>query len=55
MSATATGLVVVHDDAGYDLAARHLPDVQVRRVVSTGEWRPLPVRPQSDPSARRVG
>jgi hypothetical protein len=37
MSAAATALVVTHDDAGYDLAARHLPDVQMRRVVSTGE------------------
>jgi hypothetical protein len=26
-------LVVLHDDADYELAARHLPDVEARRVV----------------------
>jgi predicted nucleic acid-binding protein len=36
-TATATGLVVLHDDADYELAARHLPDVQMRRVVNAGE------------------
>ena len=35
-TATATGLVVLHDDADYELAARHLPDVQMRRVVNAG-------------------
>lgn len=33
-TAAAKGLVVLHDDTDYDLAARHLPDVKVRRVVS---------------------
>lgn len=35
MSATAAvrGLVVLHDDADYELAERHLPDVTTRRVV----------------------
>ena len=36
-TAAATGLVVLHDDADYELAARHLPDVQPRRVVNAGE------------------
>ena len=27
-------LVVLHDDADYDLAERHLPDVTVRRVAA---------------------
>ena len=36
-TAAATGLVVLHDDADYELAAHHLPDVQTRRVVSTGK------------------
>lgn len=36
-TATLTGLVVLHDDADYEIAARHIPDVQVRRVVSQGE------------------
>ena len=31
-TAAVTGLVVLHDDADYELAARHLPDVQARRV-----------------------
>jgi predicted nucleic acid-binding protein len=33
-TAAAGGLVVLHDDADYELAARHLPDVRARRVVS---------------------
>ena len=33
-TAAAMGLVVLHDDADYELAARHLPDVRARRVVS---------------------
>ena len=33
-SKAAKGLVVLHDDADYELAARHLPDVKARRVVS---------------------
>jgi predicted nucleic acid-binding protein len=33
-TAAAHGLVVLHDDADYELAARLLPDVQARRVVS---------------------
>ena len=33
-TAAATGLVVLHDDADYELATHHLPDVDVRRVVS---------------------
>ncbi len=32
-TAAATGLVVLHDDADYELAARHLPDVGAMRVV----------------------
>jgi predicted nucleic acid-binding protein len=32
-TAAARGLVVLHDDADYELAARHLPDVTERRVV----------------------
>ncbi|KAA8938824.1 MAG: PIN domain nuclease [Mycobacterium sp.] len=27
------GLVVLDDDAGYDLAERHLPDIRAQRVV----------------------
>jgi predicted nucleic acid-binding protein len=33
-TAAARDLVVLHDDADYDLAARHLPDVRAQRVVS---------------------
>ena len=33
-TAAAKGLAVLHDDAAYDLAARHLPDVQTRRLVN---------------------
>ena len=32
-TAAVNGLVVLHDDADYELAARHLPDVDARRVV----------------------
>ena len=31
-TAAVNGLVVLHDDADYELAARHLPDVEARRV-----------------------
>lgn len=30
-TAAARGLVVLHDDADYELAERHLPDIRVRR------------------------
>lgn len=33
-TAAAKGLVVLHDDADYDLAAQHLSDVTARRVVA---------------------
>jgi predicted nucleic acid-binding protein len=33
-TASARGLEVLHDDADYELAARHLRDVRARRVVS---------------------
>lgn len=36
-TATLAGLVVLHDDADYELAARHLPDLEARRVVSVSE------------------
>jgi predicted nucleic acid-binding protein len=36
-TAAVAGLVVLHDDADYELAARHLPDLETRRVVSAGE------------------
>lgn len=32
-TAATKGLVVLHDDADYELAQRHLPDVRARRVV----------------------
>jgi predicted nucleic acid-binding protein len=32
-TAAITGLAILHDDADYKLAARHLPDIQTRRVV----------------------
>jgi predicted nucleic acid-binding protein len=35
-TAAARGLVVLHDDADYELAGRHLPDVRARRVVNAG-------------------
>jgi len=33
-TAAARGLVILHDDADYELAERHLPDVKARRFVS---------------------
>lgn len=33
-TAAATGLVVLHDAADYELVEPHLPDVSARRVVS---------------------
>ena len=36
-TAAARGLVVLHDDADYELAARHLSDVRARRVVGADE------------------
>jgi predicted nucleic acid-binding protein len=33
-TAAIRGLVVLHDDADYELAERHLPDVRTRRVVT---------------------
>ncbi len=36
-TAAAGGLVVLHDDADYELAERHLPGVRARRVVSAGQ------------------
>lgn len=35
-TAAARGLLVLHDDADYDLAERHLPGVRVRRVIGEG-------------------
>lgn len=32
-TAAAKGLVVIYDDADYELAQRHLPDVRAQRVV----------------------
>jgi predicted nucleic acid-binding protein len=32
--ASAGAVVLLHDDADYELAERHLPDVRARRVVS---------------------
>jgi len=32
-TAAAKGLVVLHDDLDYELAARHLPEVATRRIV----------------------
>ena len=32
-TAAARGLVVLHDDGDYELAARHLPEVRARRVI----------------------
>lgn len=34
-TAAASGLVVLHDDADYELAQRHLPDVRARRVTTS--------------------
>lgn len=36
-TAAAKGLVVLHDDADYELAQRYLPDVRARRVVSADQ------------------
>ncbi len=36
-TAAARGLVVLHDDADYELAQRHLPDVRARRVLSADQ------------------
>jgi predicted nucleic acid-binding protein len=36
-TAAASGLVVLHDDADYELAERHLPDVRALRVVSADQ------------------
>lgn len=36
-TAAIKNLVVVHDDADYELAERYLPDVRVRRVVGGGQ------------------
>ncbi|GAA1075261.1 PIN domain-containing protein [Tsukamurella spumae] len=33
-TAAARGLVILHDDADFELAERYLPDVRARRVVS---------------------
>ncbi len=33
-TAAAKGLVVLHDDADFEVAARHLPDVKARRVIA---------------------
>ncbi len=35
-TAAARGLVVLHDDADYELAERHLPGVRARHVVRVG-------------------
>ncbi len=35
-TAAANGLVVLHDDADYELAERHFPDIRAQRVVSAG-------------------
>ncbi|WP_234812234.1 VapC toxin family PIN domain ribonuclease [Mycolicibacter longobardus] len=36
-TAAANGLIVLHDDGDYELAAQHLPDVTARRVVDIDE------------------
>lgn len=33
-TASTRGLTVLHDDADFDLAARHLRDVDVQRVIN---------------------
>ena len=38
-TAAAKGLVVLHDDADYELAERYLPDIRARRVVSADRLR----------------
>ncbi len=34
VTAATRGLVILHDDADFELAERHLPDVRAQRVVS---------------------
>ncbi|MET9328900.1 VapC toxin family PIN domain ribonuclease [Tsukamurella sp. NPDC003166] len=36
-TAATRGLVILHDDADFELAERHLPDVRARRVVGRAE------------------
>lgn len=36
-TAAAAGLIVLHDDADYTVAARHLPDVAARQVVDSDQ------------------
>ncbi len=36
-TAAVKGLVILHDDADYELAERHLPDVRALRVVRAGQ------------------
>jgi predicted nucleic acid-binding protein len=36
-TAAATGLIILHDDADYELAERFLPDVRARRVASANQ------------------
>jgi predicted nucleic acid-binding protein len=36
-TAAVKGLVVLHDDADYELAARYLPEVKARRVVNADQ------------------
>jgi predicted nucleic acid-binding protein len=36
-TAAARGLVILHDDADYELAERHLPDVTARPVVRSDQ------------------
>lgn len=33
-TAAARGLVILHDDADYELARQHLPDISARRVIT---------------------
>lgn len=36
-TAAASGLIVLHDDADYELAERYLPDIRARRVVNADQ------------------
>jgi predicted nucleic acid-binding protein len=36
-AAAAKGLAVLHDDADYELAERHLPEIRARRVLSADQ------------------
>jgi predicted nucleic acid-binding protein len=36
-TAAAKGLAVLHDDADYELAERHLPEIRARRVLSADQ------------------